>query len=112
MLKEDLDFIKKCIAEDNVLRFYKWKKWKMVRADVLKLDKNECQKCKAKGKKKKAKIVHHILRLRKHPELALSIYHNGKRQLISLCASCHEEEHPEERHRFEKRGVFINEERW
>lgn len=53
-------------------------------------------KVQKKGKYSKAILVHHINHLKENPELALEIYDKeGKRNLISLCQSCHEEEHPE-----------------
>ena len=113
MTKQELEFIKQCIEEDNVVRFYKSSKWRKKRKEVLTLDKHECLVCKDKGKRTKATIVHHVLRLRNHPELALSIYHNNQRQLISICHDCHEKEHVEERKHFEKKELmFTNEEKW
>lgn len=113
MTKQELEFIKQCIADDDVGRFYKWGKWRKKRKEVLKIDKNDCLMCKAKGKRTRATIVHHVLRLREHPELALSIYHNKQRQLISVCHDCHEKEHIDERRRFKKKElIFTNEERW
>lgn len=77
----------------------------------------ECQKCRKKGKIKVLKAnsekrnqrayVHHIKYLRDNPELALD-----DDNLITLCFSCHEEEHTKERHKFEKGDGFTNEERW
>ena len=49
-----------------------------------------------KGKYSKAILVHHINHLKENHELALEIYDKeGKRNLISLCQSFHEKEHPE-----------------
>lgn len=110
----DTAFIIKCIRDDDVHRFYCRKEWKQVRDEVLSIDHNECQKCKSRGKYNKADIVHHIHHLKDYPELALNIYDDeGHRNLISLCQSCHEEEHPEERHKFRrKEDSYRNEERW
>lgn len=110
---KEIEFVKQCVADDNVIAFYKSSSWRKKRSEVLKLDKNECLMCKAKGKRTRATIVHHVLHLRDHPELALSIYHNKQRQLISICHECHEKEHVEERKRFGKKElIFTNEERW
>lgn len=100
-------FVRQCIADNNVHAFYTCWEWLRVRAEVLLADKYECQKCKARGKYKRATMVHHVKHLRDFPELALSksyIDENGveQRQLISLCNQCHEEEHPERKHSAEK----------
>lgn len=81
--------------EDEALKFYNGREWKKKRAEVLKLDNYECVICKAKGRYSKAAIVHHVKHLRDCPELGLEIYHEGQRQLVSLCKSCHEDQHPE-----------------
>lgn len=96
----------KAIMIGDVLKFYKSKEWKKKRKDIFKRDNNECQKCKAKGKFRKAKCVHHIKHLRDNPELALE-----DENLICLCNICHNEEHPEKLHSNSK-SKFTNEERW
>ena len=68
--------------------------------EVLALDHYECQYCKAKGRYRRAKVVHHVNHLRDRPDLALSIWFRDakgirRRQLISTCWDCHEEQHPE-----------------
>lgn len=77
--------------------FYDWTEWVHQRQDVLRLDKQECQICKQQGRYRRAVIVHHVKHLRDRPDLALSVIDpdTGDRQLISLCRSCHEEQHPE-----------------
>ena len=77
------------------------------------MDHNECQLCKAKGKYKKATIVHHIKHFEDRPDLGLSIYDkNGDRQLISVCDECHEQEHVGERQQYKKKGKVLTEEKW
>lgn len=114
MTDEQIQFVEQCIRDDNVHRFYCRKEWKKIKADVLKLDKYECQKCKAKGKYTRAILVHHVNHLRDYPSLALEIYDpNGKRNLISLCQDCHEQEHLNERPRFKtKKENYMNKEKW
>ena len=114
MSPELLKFLLQCIADDNLHAFYTCWEWVCIRTDVLKDDKYECQKHKAKGKYKKATTVHHVKHVRQHPELALSKQYtdehgNKPRQLISLCRDCHEEEHPERALKFKQQ---LNEERW
>lgn len=106
--------------DKELLRFYKSAKWLKARAEQLEKDRYECQRCKHKGKYKdlkgtvkytKAVLVHHDFRYKQYPQYALMSMVNGKRNLYSLCQSCHEIEHEEER------GIIshakeINEERW
>ena len=77
--------------------FYYWPEWIRTREAVLQMDNHECQHCKARGRHSAAVLVHHIRHLRDRPDLALSIWDpdTGARQLVSLCKSCHEDEHPE-----------------
>lgn len=110
----NIEFIRQCIRDDDMHKFYCRKEWITLRDYVMKLDKNECQKCKARNIVKAAVLVHHVHHVRDYPELALSIFDAaGKRNLISLCQTCHEEEHPDERHKFRrKEGTYTNEEQW
>jgi len=80
--------------------FYKWTRWEEVRADVLRLDHYECQRCKLKYHRyRRATTVHHVNHLKTRPDLALDIYyhnpatHCDERNLLSLCHDCHEEVH-------------------
>ena len=93
--------------------FYLTWAWKKKRLEVLRLDKFECQHCKAKGFYKPANTVHHVNHLDKHPELALDIYYTDaegkqKRNLISLCHDCHEIEHGYR----QKEKKYLTEEMW
>ena len=112
MTQEEIEYTKRCIQED-VHRFYIWRKWIRVRNQVLEIDKFECQDCRKNGIYKKATTVHHCQFLRLHPETALDIEYifNGKRQrnLISLCHECHEARHG---YRKRKEEEPLTEERW
>lgn len=107
--------LRQLIAEGREARFYWWPEWKTVRAEVLRLDRYECQRCRRKfGRYRRARIVHHVKHLRDRPDLALSIWDEstGERQLESLCKSCHEVEHPESQRRSGIRHEPITAERW
>jgi hypothetical protein len=83
------------MSEEEANAFYHSTEWQRVRASVLKHDHFECQRCKAKGKYTRATTVHHVKHLRDRPDLATSMYDGDERQLVSLCANCHNEVHPE-----------------
>ena len=106
--------LKRLIEQGREALFYSWPEWKMLRAEVLKLDRFECQNCKKAGRYRKARIVHHVKHLRDRPELALSVFdqEDGERQLVSLCKRCHELEHPESQRQFRRVGAFLTVERW
>jgi 5-methylcytosine-specific restriction endonuclease McrA len=87
-------------AQHDVHDFYNWTKWLAVRAEVLKADHFECQRCRTKYHRyRKATTVHHVNHFKDRPDLALEMYyrdpatHEDKRNLISLCHDCHEEVH-------------------
>lgn len=85
------------IAAGTSDKFYDWPEWDSARSEALRMDCNECQICKARGRYRRAIIVHHVRHLKRRPDLALSVWDpdTGKRQLLSVCRACHEEEHPE-----------------
>lgn len=95
----DADTIRQWIAQDQVHRFYDSTAWRKKRREVLKAQKGECQICKARGKYRKATIVHHVQHLKDRPDLALTSKNpeTGAPQLVALCKKCHEEQHPEAR---------------
>ncbi len=97
-------------------RFYSWKAWKRLSLVVrTKIDRNECTRCKARGKYTPAAVVHHVKHLRDRPDLALSIYDpdTGERQLESLCRACHEAMHPERlAPAWTPKAQVLTEERW
>ena len=98
MTEQEKQYAKWC-AENDIHKFYNWRRWKNTRQRVLRMDKHECQMCKARKKFTRATTVHHVNHFRSHPELALEIYYTDmitrerKRNLISLCHDCHEEAH-------------------
>lgn len=93
-------------------RFYHSSEWLAKREEVLKLDHHECQMCKAKGVYSQANTVHHVKPLRDRPDLALSVYDGDERQLISLCAECHNKVHKEKGYCDRTNEKFLTEERW
>lgn len=108
-----LEKLKAFIENDNADAFYSWKAWKHLREMVLKLDNYECQMCKAKGKFKRAEIVHHVKHVKDRPDLALSIWDGEERQLVSVCKRCHEELHPERTIQYQyKQKEMLTKERW
>lgn len=103
------------IAAGREDEFYSWPEWRRLRAYVRsKLDRNECQRCKAKGKYRRGYIVHHVKHLRDRPDLALSVYdeETGERQLETLCKTCHELEHPESLRPLRPAAEPVTDERW
>jgi len=102
----------KLIASGSEAKFYDWTEWEQIRASVLALDHYECQQCKMKGKYGKAVLVHHVKHLKDRPDLALSVWDENDRQLVSLCRGCHEDEHPERRWRKVVHREYITQERW
>lgn len=103
--------------ESTIHKTYKWQK---VRLEQLERDHYECQRCKHNGKYRnldglkkytKATLVHHDFRVDKYPQYAFKSVVNGKRNLYSLCQSCHEIEHEAERGMIEK-PKELNEEKW
>ena len=65
-------------------------KWRKKKAQILRRDGYMCQECKRYGRRREAKIVHHIQHEDEHPELA---YVDSN--LKSLCEACHNKAHPE-----------------
>lgn len=70
--------------------FYNSYAWKIKRKAILRRDGYLCQNCKRYGRLREAMTVHHIKHLEEFPELALV-----DSNLVSLCAKCHNKEHPE-----------------
>ena len=114
-------WIRELIREDKVYLFYKTDDWLELRADVMEDAHNECQHCLKEGIYKRAEMVHHINEVRKRPDLALTreyidpITHEIKNNLVALCNSCHEKEHPDRFGNYrKKRGIerFTNDEKW
>lgn len=102
------------ISSGQEAKFYSWPEWRVLRLDVLRLDHFECQRCKARGRFRKGRIVHHVKHLRDRPDLALSVFDpdTGGRQLETLCKSCHEAEHPESQRQYAPKSPPLTVERW
>ena len=85
------------IAAGQEHAFYLWGAWRSLRERVLRMDRWECQICRARGRYSRGEIVHHVKHLRDRPDLALSVWdpETGERQLVTVCKACHEAEHPE-----------------
>lgn len=96
----DINRLQQLISDGREGVWYNGAAWEHMRQAVLKMDHYECQRCKARGRYRKAEIVHHVKHLKDRPDLALSIYDpdTGDRQLISVCKQCHEDLHPEVLH--------------
>ena len=95
--------------------FYGWPEWQTLRENVLKLDKRECMLCREQRHRyRPARIVHHVKHLVDRPDLALTVWDpdTGARQLLSVCKSCHEEQHPESQRQFKRIRAPVTEERW
>ena len=101
--------IEVCMTDTEANAFYHTYEWTKKRAEVLKLDHNECQRCKANGRYTKATTVHHVKHLKDRPDLALSIWDGNERQLVSLCQSCHNLEHPEKASKGKRKEVITKE---
>lgn len=113
--EQEIAYVRRCIDTDVHL-FYTWQKWLSKRAEILAMDKYECQVCRKKHHKyTKATTVHHVLHLKARPELALETWyhdpatHEDRRQLVSLCHDCHEEAHG---YRKKNNEEQLTEERW
>lgn len=81
-------------GKEDILRFYRSATWHKKSKEIRARDHNECQHCKAKGRVTCGQMqrldVHHKKHLDTHYELRLS-----DDNLITLCSSCHNAEHPE-----------------
>lgn len=115
MTDAELQYTTWCVAHDTH-SFYTWRRWKHVRAQVLAMDRHECQRCRSRYHRyTMADTVHHVNHLKARPDLALEVYyrdpatHEQRRNLISLCHDCHEEVHG-----YRRRGQrpVLTRERW
>lgn len=94
----------KFVQEDTVVKFYKSKEWRKMRAFVMQRDNNECQTCKRAGRCSKGQMVHHLEEVKKSPIRALD-----SNNLETECNACHNRVHdklPNQKKR------FTNTERW
>lgn len=94
------------ISSGQSIKFYQSPEWRRKRAEIIRRDHNECQRCRQQGKFSKGQCVHHIKHLKDYPLLALT-----NNNLITLCNDCHNAVHPEKNKNPQKKG-FVNEERW
>lgn len=113
-MKRTLSSLPCYLNQDKADHFYGWQVWKDVRRQVLHMDHYECQICKAKGRYRRATLVHHVKHLKDRPDLALAIWDGEERQLISVCKHCHEALHPEQLKEYRKSSGNppLTEERW
>lgn len=90
--------------------FYNSTAWRDLRQKVKQSDRNECVRCKSRGRYSKGVLVHHVQPVVDRPDLALSEVdpETGERQLITVCKRCHEELHNIEL----KPRAVLTEERW
>ncbi len=103
------------------IAFYDSYAWRQLRAEIKRLDHNECVLCRErKHRHVPADLVHHVWHLDEFPQYGLSPYvrdsATGKleRNLISVCRECHETIcHPERlRAPYEPRSEPLTPERW
>lgn len=73
-------------------------RWEKKKKQILRRDGYMCQACKRYGRKREAKIVHHIQHADTHPELAFV-----DDNLVSLCEACHNKAHPEKARNIRRR---------
>ena len=70
------------------MSFYKSHKWERKRKAILRRDEYLCRQCRRFGRTTSANTVHHIHPREERPDLELD-----DRNLISLCAACHDGMH-------------------
>lgn len=99
-------YIQELIDINNIIKFYKSKEWQALRKKKLAVV-HECEMCKKRGKYSSVDIVHHIVEVRKAPNLALD-YNN----LMCVCFKCHEQIHDKFKKYNENKDKFSNVERW
>lgn len=117
MTQDQLEvWIKQLLKDGRLDKFYQSKEWRKLSDTVMKENNYECQECKKKGLHVKARSVHHVQWVWKHPRLALSKSYEYKgatyANLIPLCENCHNKKHNKRPMPNKKKKVFVNEERW
>jgi|SRR5699024_5394205 len=95
------------IEGGKYIKFYQSKEWRETRHKVMERDNFECQRCKKEGKFHVGECVHHKVHLKDNPLLGLD-----KSNLITLCNSCHDKEHPEKLNNNERIEKINIPERW
>jgi 5-methylcytosine-specific restriction endonuclease McrA len=100
------------MTRKEIEKFYTGRKWRKVRAKVLRDQHFECQRClKERHKVVRATTVHHELPLKDYPQYGLQMYTpDGQRNLIALCFDCHEEIEKERGNR--PGSGTVTQERW
>ena len=93
-------WIRTLVARDDLHAFYICHAWLHMRAEALREQHYECQRCRANGLYVPATVVHHIKTVRRFPWLALA-----KDNLLCLCDDCHYEIHHSHKPKW-------NDERW
>ena len=117
MTQQFLNWLKDLIASGDVHPFYVSAEWIAKTVEVRRLDRDECQICKERGRYSRADLVHHEKHVKKFPHLALDIYYideegQRKRNLRCVCKDCHEYVCHPERLRRRKKTAFETQERW
>ena len=67
---------------------YKSKRWKTLRARILRRDGYQCRECRRYGKAVQADTVHHVYPAALYPGLSWEPWN-----LVSLCSTCHNAMH-------------------
>lgn len=67
---------------------YKSKRWKTLRARILRRDGYQCRECRRYGKAVQADTVHHVYPAALYPDLSWEPWN-----LVSLCSTCHNAMH-------------------
>lgn len=89
----------------NTKRFYRSAAWLAKRAEVMRRDHYECQRCKEHGRFSRGVVVHHIKHLKDREDLALE-----NSNLVTLCEACHNAVHPEKQ--IQRKSPPPHPERW
>lgn len=81
---------------------YQSKRWKLLRAKILKRDKYMCQYFKRYGKRRDATMVHHIFPAHEYPQWAYKEWN-----LISLSNEAHEKMHERNTRKLTAEGIAL-----
>ena len=105
------------IAQRNLYPFYNDRQWRRLSSEVMHEQHHECQLCKERGRHRRARLIHHVNELKKRPDLAYERYYTDehgriKRNLIALCQSCHEAQHPDRLIKQYSTKQYLNQEKW
>lgn len=79
---------------------YKSKRWKTLRARILRRDGYQCRECRRYGKAIQADTVHHVYPASLYPEWSLEPWN-----LVSLCFACHNAMHDRDEELLTEKGV-------